>query len=101
MIMLKRLVKNNKGKFKERTVKQQSIHTFWQISYRNPNLHQIHNNTKDCRSKYVFFSFLYLFADIYPQEYVRNWSLSVCCAGAGAPMPSPLGKVPQCAHWGG
>ena len=99
--VLNRLVKNNKGKFGKRRRKQQIIHTFWWIKCRNPNLHQIHNNIKDCRSKYVIFSFRYLFADIFPQTGAHNWDLSICCTGAAAPLPLPLGEVPQCAHWGG
>ena len=75
--VLNRLVKNNKGKFGKRRRKQQIIHTFWWIKCRNPNLHQIHNNIKDCRSKYAIFSFRYLFADNYPQDGAHNWSLSV------------------------
>ena len=30
-----------------------------------------------------------------------NWSLSGSYTGAVAPLPLPLGVVPQCAHWGG
>ena len=73
---LKRLVKNDKGKFGERRGKQHLTHTFLGICCRNPNLHQIHNNTKDCRSKYVIFSFQYLFAYHYPQNGAQNWDLS-------------------------
>ena len=32
-----------------------------------------------------------------PSVYQRT----LFCTGAGAPIPSPGGKVPQCAHWGG
>ena len=61
----KLLVKNDKVKMVRSIEKQQFIYSFWLVFYQNPNLHQIHNNTKPQGSKYIFCLFRYLINCIY------------------------------------